>query len=281
MKELINEAVRIGGRFFALSIRQNGRAKQRLIPCRLHPLTRTASEKVVEGKESLPWKPREDELGDALGRKVSRHEMAGDVNPPGVVTGLAWTPVGGEILFIEATNMPGSGETILTGQLGDVMKESARISLSLLRSRLPLGAVDFKKSDLHIHVPAGSTPKDGPSAGIALFTALASLMTGRSVDSRLAMTGEITLRGQVMPIGGVKEKLLGAQRAGIKRVLLPLENKDDMKDVPAEVKETIEVVFVETIEDVLREALGINIPKLEQMVALHASQMQPMALLTE
>ncbi|BEU86769.1 hypothetical protein TAMA11512_02330 [Selenomonas sp. TAMA-11512] len=207
--------------------------------------------------------------------------MAGDVNPPGVVTGLAWTPVGGEILFIEATNMPGSGETILTGQLGDVMKESARISLSLLRSRLPLGAVDFKKSDLHIHVPAGSTPKDGPSAGIALFTALASLMTGRSVDSRLAMTGEITLRGQVMPIGGVKEKLLGAQRAGIKRVLLPLENKDDMKDVPAEVKETIEVVFVETIEDVLREALGINIPKLEQMVALHASQMQPMALLTE
>lgn len=246
---------------------------------RLAAIARTASEKVVEGKDELPWTPREDELDDALGRKVSRTEMAGDVNPPGVVTGLAWTPVGGEILFIEATNMPGSGETILTGQLGDVMKESARISLSLLRSRLPLGAVDFKKSDLHIHVPAGSTPKDGPSAGIALFTALASLMTGRSVDSKLAMTGEITLRGQVMPIGGVKEKLLGAQRAGIKKVLLPAENKDDLKDVPAEVKEAMDIVFVETIEDVLSETLGINIPKLEQMVALHAGANQPTALL--
>jgi ATP-dependent Lon protease len=147
-----------------------------------------------------------------------------------------------------------------------VMKESARISLSLLKSRLPMSAVDFKQRDLHIHVPSGSVPKDGPSAGIALFTALASLFTGVKVDPRLAMTGEITLRGAVLPIGGLKEKLLGARRAGIKKVLIPKENVIDLKDVPDAVKQDIEIIPVETVEDVLRETLGIDLPRIEHVL---------------
>jgi ATP-dependent Lon protease len=175
-----------------------------------------ASEKIVSNNVELPIKVNADKLEDILGRKVSSHDKAGNDNVPGVVTGLAWTAVGGEILFIEATGMVGNGQITLTGQLGDVMKESAKISLSLLKSRLPINAINFKERDIHIHVPSGSVPKDGPSAGITLFTALASLVTGIKVDSKLAMTGEITLRGAVLPIGGLKEKLLGAQRAGIK-----------------------------------------------------------------
>jgi ATP-dependent Lon protease len=174
--------------------------------------------------------------------------------------------VGGEILFIEATDMPGNGNVILTGKLGDVMKESARISLSLLKSRLPMNTFNFKEKDLHIHVPSGAVPKDGPSAGIALFTALASLVTGHKVDSKLAMTGEITLRGAVLPIGGLKEKLLGAQRAGIKTVLIPKDNLVDLKDVPDEVKKDLTVIAVETVEDVLKETLGISLPRLEQVL---------------
>jgi ATP-dependent Lon protease len=173
--------------------------------------------------------------------------------------------VGGEILFIEATDMPGSGEVTLTGKLGDVMKESARISLSLLKSRLPLNTINFKERDLHIHVPSGAVPKDGPSAGIALFTALASLVTGIKVNPQLAMTGEVTLRGAVLPIGGLKEKLLGAQRAGITRVLIPKDNVSDLKDVPSEVKEQLTVIPVETVEDVLRETLAITLPRLEHV----------------
>ena len=214
----------------------------------------------------MPFTVKADELDDLLGRKVSRHDKAQDDNPPGVVTGLAWTPVGGEILFIEATDMPGSGEVMLTGKLGDVMKESARISLSLLKSRLPLNAINFKERDLHIHVPSGSVPKDGPSAGIALFTALASLVTGFKVDSKLAMTGEITLRGAVLPIGGLKEKLLGAQRAGITKVLIPKDNVIDLKDVPEEVKNQMTIIPVETIEDVLKETLGIALPRIEHVL---------------
>jgi len=142
-----------------------------------------------------PYIVKTEELEELLGQQVSRHDMAQQDNPPGVVTGLAWTPVGGEILFIEATDMSGSGQVTLTGKLGDVMKESAKISLSLLKSRLPMNSINFKERDLHIHVPSGSVPKDGPSAGIALFTALASLITGIKVNSQIAMTGEITLRG--------------------------------------------------------------------------------------
>lgn len=153
--------------------------------------------RLLSNKVELPFKVTVDALDDLLGRKVSSHDKAQSDNPPGVVTGLAWTAVGGEILFIEATDMLGNGQVTLTGQLGDVMKESAKISLSLLKSRLPMNAVNFKERDLHIHVPSGSVPKDGPSAGITLFTALASLVTGIKVDSKLAMTGEITLREAV------------------------------------------------------------------------------------
>jgi lon protease len=162
--------------------------------------------------------------------------------------------------------MPGSGQVLLTGQLGDVMKESAKISLSLLKSRLPLNAVNFKERDLHIHVPSGAVPKDGPSAGITLFTALASLIVGKKVDSKLAMTGEITLRGEVTPIGGLKEKLYGAQRAGIKKVLIPKDNVADLKEVPDEIKKQLTIIPVSNVEEVLKETLGISLPRMEQVI---------------
>jgi len=231
----------------------------------LSALARVTSEKIVSNKVELPLKIKIEQLEELLGRQVSRHDKAELDNPPGVVTGLAWTPVGGEILFIEATDMSGSGQVTLTGKLGDVMKESARISLSLLKARLPVNSINFKERDLHIHVPSGAVPKDGPSAGITLFTALASLVTGIKVDSKIAMTGEITLRGAVLPIGGLKEKLLGAQRAGITKVLIPKENVIDLKDVPEEVKMQLTIIPVETIEDVLKETLGISLPRIEHV----------------
>lgn len=231
----------------------------------LAAIARVTSEKIVSNTVELPYKINVDQLEELLGKQVSRHDKAQLDNPPGVVTGLAWTPVGGEILFIEATDMSGSGQVILTGKLGDVMKESARISLSLLKSRLPINSINFKERDLHIHVPSGSVPKDGPSAGITLFTALASLVTGIKVDSKIAMTGEITLRGAVLPIGGLKEKLLGAQRAGVTKVLIPKDNVIDLKDVPEEVKKQLTIIPVETIEDVLKETLGISLPRIERM----------------
>ena len=183
----------------------------------LAAVARAVSEKIVMHKDDEQRAIRPEDLEELLGRQVSRHDRAQEDNPPGVVTGLAWTPVGGEILFIEATDMPGSGQVILTGQLGDVMKESARISLSLLKSRLPLDTGNLSDRDIHIHVPSGAVSKDGPSAGIALFTALASLFTGRKVDPHLAMTGEITLRGAVLPIGGLKEKLLAPSGQVLRR----------------------------------------------------------------
>ena len=177
-------------------------------------------------------------LDAILGKEVIRQDEARKEQVPGVVTGLAWTPFGGDILFIEGTFMPGKGNLTLTGQLGDVMKESATISLSLIRSRLALtGTVfDFIKSDIHIHVPSGATPKDGPSAGVTLFTALASLITGKTVNPKIAMTGEITLSGAVLPVGGIKEKMLAAHRAGIKKVILPKKNERDLEDVPGDVR---------------------------------------------
>ncbi|WP_163193511.1 endopeptidase La [Clostridium thermarum] len=224
----------------------------------LAAVTRVAAEKIVSNTVEVPYVITAAMLEDILGKQVSKYNKVKEVNPPGVVTGLAWTPVGGEILFIEVTDMPGNGQIILTGKLGEVMKESARISLSLLKSRLAANSFNFKEKDIHIHVPAGATPKDGPSAGIALTTALASLITGIFVDSKLAMTGEITLRGSVLPIGGLKEKLFGAVRAGVKKVLIPADNVADLKDVPKEIVDELTIVPVETIEDVLREALGIN-----------------------
>ena len=224
---------------------------------------RKISEKIVLEGQEQPDPIRAEDLEDLLGRRISRHDRAQEDNPPGVVTGLAWTPVGGEILFIEATDMPGSGQVNLTGQLGDIMQESARIALSLLKSRLPMDTLNLKERDIHIHVPSGAVSKDGPSAGIALFTALASLFTGRKVDPHLAMTGEITLRGAVLPIGGLKEKLLGARRAGITKVLIPGENREDLKEIPEELKVELEILSVDTVEDVLRETIGVELPRME------------------
>ena len=223
---------------------------------------RVVSEKIVSGKAVLPFVVKADMLPDILGKEVNRQDVARKEPVPGVVTGLAWTPVGGDILFIEGTFMPGTGKLTLTGQLGDVMKESANISLSLIRSRLAhtANSFDFMASDVHIHVPSGATPKDGPSAGVTLFTALASLITGRTVDPKLAMTGEITLSGAVLPVGGIKEKVLAAHRAGITKIIIPKENERDLTDVPEDVRRELAFVMVGQIEEVLKEALGMDLP---------------------
>jgi len=178
---------------------------------------------------------------------------------PGVATGLAWTPTGGDILFIECTKVPGKGRLILTGQLGDVMKESAQAALSLLKVRGGLLGIEqsvFDTSDIHLHVPAGAIPKDGPSAGVAMFIALASLFTGRTVRSDIAMTGEISLRGLVLPIGGVKNKVLAAVRAGIKTVMLPERNRRDFEDIPEAAREAVKFVWMSTVDDALAAALS-------------------------
>jgi ATP-dependent Lon protease len=229
----------------------------------LSAVARVTSEKVVLGTVDLPYVVKEDMLYDILGHELTPYQQAGKNNPPGVVTGLAWTPVGGDILFIEGAFMPGNGKLTLTGQLGDVMKESAKISQSLIRSRLAfnLESIEFDKKDLHIHVPSGAIPKDGPSAGVALLTTIASLVTGHAVDPKLAMTGEISLRGAVLPVGGIKEKVLAAHRAGIKRVILPNDNEKDLDDVPQDVKDEMEFIFAETVEDVIKETIGIELPK--------------------
>jgi ATP-dependent Lon protease len=196
-----------------------------------------------------------------LGAPRFESEVAMRTSVPGVATGLAWTPVGGDILFIEATRVPGSGRLILTGQLGEVMKESAQAALSLVKSQADLLGIDpvlFEKSDIHIHVPAGAIPKDGPSAGVSMYTALVSLLTNRTVYNDVAMTGEISLRGLVLPIGGVKEKTIAAHRAGITKVLLPSRNRKDMEDIPDSVRKDIKFVFCERVDDVVREALGIE-----------------------
>ncbi|MFN2461505.1 MAG: endopeptidase La, partial [Candidatus Velthaea sp.] len=200
-----------------------------------------------------------ESLVEYLSKPRFYNEVKKRVASIGVATGLAWTPVGGDILFIETRAMPGTGKFTLTGQLGDVMKESATAAISFLRSRsAELGLADdyFAKHDLHIHVPAGAVPKDGPSAGIAMATSIASLLTGLKVDSDLAMTGELTLTGQVLPIGGVKEKVLGAKRAGIRKILLPTRNEIDLEDVPKEVRDTMEFVLVEELSEVFAHALG-------------------------
>ncbi len=224
----------------------------------LDKISRYVAVKKVEDKKNQT-SVLENDLSELLGKRVSRHEKALKSNTPGVVTGLAWTPVGGEILFIETTAMNGTGQIHVTGQLGDVMKESANISVSLVKSMFYDEKLEFKDKDIHIHVPSGAVPKDGPSAGITLFTALTSLVTGVPVDNEIAMTGELSLRGQVMPIGGLPEKLMAAQRAGIKKVLIPYENQEDLNEVPEEIKEQLEIVPVETIEEVVLHALKIKL----------------------
>jgi len=177
---------------------------------------------------------------------------------PGVATGLAWTPVGGDILFIEATRAPGSGRLILTGQLGEVMRESAQAALSVVKNRAGTFGIEadrFDKSDIHIHVPAGAVPKDGPSAGVAMFMALVSLLTERTIGNDVAMTGEISLRGLVLPVGGIKEKVVAAARAGITRVMLPARNRKDFGDIPNEVREGLSLIWLETVDDAVTAAL--------------------------
>jgi ATP-dependent Lon protease len=201
----------------------------------------------------------EDDLHGILGAPKFESEVAMRSGIPGVATGLAWTPVGGDILFIEAARTPGNGKLILTGQLGDVMKESAQAALSLVKARAASLDIDpqlFEKSDVHVHVPAGATPKDGPSAGVAMFVALTSLLTSRPVRSDVAMTGEISLRGLVLPIGGVKEKVLAALRAGIKTVMLPTRNQRDLDDIPADARAQIEFVWMDEVDDAIATALS-------------------------
>ncbi len=229
----------------------------------LAKVTRVSAEKIIMKEVPLPFVVQADQLIDLLGNETRHHEQVKAINPPGVVTGLAWTPVGGDILFIEGAMMPGKGQMKLTGQLGDVMKESAHIAQSLIRSRLTLNleGIDFDKYDTHIHVPAGAIPKDGPSAGVSLLTAMASLVLGKPVDSKLAMTGEVSLRGAVMPVGGIKEKVLAAHRAGITKIILPKDNEKNIQDIPEDVRADLTFVLAETVEDVFREALGISLPK--------------------
>jgi ATP-dependent Lon protease len=199
------------------------------------------------------------DLHAILGPAQFESEVAARTSVPGVATGLAWTPVGGDILFIEASRAPGKGNLILTGQLGDVMKESAQAALSLVKNRAPSLMIDpsvFERSDIHMHVPAGAIPKDGPSAGVAMFTALVSLLTGRTVHEDVAMTGEISLRGLVLPVGGIKEKVLAAARAGIKTVLLPNRNRKDVEDIPASARERLKLVWVENVDQAVVNAIG-------------------------
>jgi ATP-dependent Lon protease len=199
-----------------------------------------------------------DDIADILGPAPFERETAARAGAPGVATGLAWTPVGGDILFIEAMRSPGKGKLILTGQLGDVMRESAQAALSLLKSRavdLGVDPAELESSDIHIHVPAGAIPKDGPSAGVAMYVALVSLATGRPLRSALAMTGEVSLRGLVLPVGGIKEKCLAAVRAGIETVLLPARNRKDLEEIPESAREKLEFVWLEHLDEAVEAAL--------------------------
>ncbi len=220
-------------------------------------VSRSVAARVARG-ETAHVKIDDALVREFLGAELYVRESRLKASAPGVVTGLAYTPVGGEVLHIEATRYPGKGNITLTGQIGDVMKESVQAALSLVRSRdgaIGAHADDFRENDIHVHVPAGAVPKDGPSAGVAMFTALASLFSNRKVRADVAMTGEVTLRGLVLPIGGLKEKSLAAMRAGITTVIFPKLNEKDLADVPAEAKEKIKFIPVENVDEVLASAL--------------------------
>ncbi len=226
-------------------------------------LCRKIARKLVEeGEPDEPMLIGPDEIPGYLGPPHFYRELAERADRPGVAIGLAWTQAGGDILFIEATKMPGRGKLMITGRLGEVMKESAQAALSWIRAnseRFGISAEVFEKTDLHVHVPAGAIPKDGPSAGVTIDVALLSLLTGRPVRPQLAMTGEITLRGKVLPVGGIKEKVLAARRAGVTRVLLPKHNEKDLVDIQPELRKNLEFVFVEDLDQVIAEALGPNL----------------------
>jgi ATP-dependent Lon protease len=228
---------------------------------------RKIARSITEG-ETAPEQVTPEMLRKYLGPPKFFSEVAERTNESGVATGLAWTAAGGDIIFIESTRMSGQKGLTLTGSLGDVMKESAQAALSYIRSRadrLGIAADFFEKSDIHVHVPAGAIPKDGPSAGVTIAASLASLLTGRPVRNDLAMTGEITLRGKVLPVGGIKEKVLAARRAGITTVILPRRNESDLEDIPPEVRSELETIFVDTVDEVLKHAL--RDPVIEPMVS--------------
>jgi ATP-dependent Lon protease len=218
---------------------------------------RHAAVRIAEGQRG-PIRIERSELNAILGAPKFESETAMRTSVPGVATGLAWTPVGGDILFVEATRIPGNGRLILTGQLGEVMKESAQAALSIVKNRAVALGIDparFEKSDIHVHVPAGAIPKDGPSAGVAMFMALTSLMTDRTIRSDTAMTGEISLRGLVLPVGGIKEKVVAAHSAGIKRVMLPARNRRDYDDIPEVARKQMEFIWLERVEEAVAAAL--------------------------
>ncbi|MGY4503043.1 ATP-dependent Lon protease [Bradyrhizobium sp. GM24.11] len=218
---------------------------------------RHAAVQVAEGTAAKVVVTAKD-IADVLGQPRFEGEIAQRTSVPGVATGLAWTPVGGDILFIEASRVPGRGGMILTGQLGDVMRESVQAAMTLVKSKATQLGIDpqvFEKSDIHVHVPAGATPKDGPSAGVAMFTALTSLLTNRTVRSDTAMTGEISLRGLVLPVGGIKEKVVAAAAAGLKRVMLPARNKRDYDDIPKSARDNLEFIWLERVDEAIAAAL--------------------------
>ena len=216
----------------------------------------------IAGGETGPIRIGAEEVRTILGPPRFENEVGMRTSVPGVATGLAWTPVGGDILFIEATRTPGGGRLILTGQLGEVMRESAQAAMSLVKSRaesLGISVEVFEHHDVHVHVPAGATPKDGPSAGVAMFTALVSLLTNRNVRSDTAMTGEISLRGLVLPVGGIKEKVLAAEAAGLKRVMLPARNRRDFEDIPEETRAKLEFIWLETVDQAMTAAVEASV----------------------
>ncbi len=226
-------------------------------------ICRGVAVKVAEGETTERQVITAEKVPDYLGPQKYINEVAERTSVAGVATGLAWTAVGGDILFIEATRMPGKSSLMLTGQLGDVMKESAQTATSFVRSRAKSLGIDenfLEKSDIHVHIPAGAIPKDGPSAGITMFVALTSMLTGIPIRADVAMTGEITLRGNVLPVGGIKEKLLAAHRAGIKRVVLPERNRKDIVDVPEEVQKDMEIFYVTKMDEVLQYVLTAPLP---------------------
>jgi ATP-dependent Lon protease len=230
---------------------------------RIADICRAIAVEVASGKVSVGQKRDivEQDVEEMLGPEKFYNETAERTELPGVATGLAWTAAGGDILFIEATRMQGKGSLTLTGQLGDVMKESAQAALSYLRSKadtLGIQSNFLERTDIHIHFPAGAIPKDGPSAGVTILTALVSLLTGIRVKSDVCMTGEITLRGLVLPVGGIKEKVLAAHRAGMKRVILPARNEKDLIDVPEQARKELEFVFATHMDEVLKAALEEN-----------------------
>jgi ATP-dependent Lon protease len=224
----------------------------------LGTLLRKTATRIVSAEATPPVAIDDAVVRDALGRQKFFQEAAARTAVPGVATGLAVTPTGGDVLFVEAASMPSGDGLVLTGQLGDVMKESARIALTSVRSHadeLGIAETDFRRREFHIHVPAGAIPKDGPSAGVTMVTALASLLTGRSVKHTVGMTGEVTLQGRVLPIGGVKQKVLAAHAAGLTDVILPERNRPDVDEVPADVRDAVRFHFASSVDQVLAIAL--------------------------